>query len=109
MVEMSKECRFPSTFDIPRPFTTHKTELPRKTELKPIKSPNGLVYPRVEVQQRTHSWDEIGFLALIIPSPGWSPLILILIYSMQERHMKHASGTTTISGAIKKMILVARI
>ena len=52
MAEMGKECGFPSNFDVPRPFT------PRNTELEPIKSPNGLVYPRVEVEQRTHSRDE---------------------------------------------------
>ena len=26
---------------------------------QPIRLPNGLLYPRVEVEQRTHSWDEI--------------------------------------------------
>ena len=34
MVEMGKECRFPSNFDMPQPFTPHTTELPRKTEFK---------------------------------------------------------------------------
>ena len=27
---------------------------------QPIRLPNGLLYPRVEVEQRTHSGDEIG-------------------------------------------------
>ena len=60
MVEvMGKECGFPLNFDMPRPFTLRKTELPRKMELLPIKSPDGLLYPRVEQNQRTHSEDEI--------------------------------------------------
>ena len=58
MVEMVKECPFPSNFDMPRPFTPRKTELTRKTELRPIKSPNILMYPRVEEEQRNHSGDE---------------------------------------------------
>ena len=53
MVEMGKECGFRSNFDMPRPFN------PRKAELQPIKSPNGLMYPKVDVEQRTHSGDEI--------------------------------------------------
>ena len=60
MVEMGKEYGFPLNFDMLRPFTPCKTELPRKTELQPIKSPNGLLYPRLEVEQRTYSGDEIG-------------------------------------------------
>ena len=59
MVEMGNECGFPSNFDMFRPFTPHKTELLRKTELQPIKSLNGLLYPRVEVEQQTHSGDKI--------------------------------------------------
>ena len=51
MVEMGKECGFPSNFDMPRPFTPHKTDLRRKAELQPIKSPNRLLYARVEVEQ----------------------------------------------------------
>ena len=53
LLEMGKECHFPSNFDMPRQFTT------RKTELQPIKSPNGLLYPRLEVEQQIHSEDEI--------------------------------------------------
>ena len=30
MVEMGKERGFPSNFDMPRPFTPNKTELPHK-------------------------------------------------------------------------------
>ena len=59
MVKMGKECGFPSNFDMSRPFPSRKTELPC-TELRPVKSPNGLFCPRVEVEQRTHSGDEIG-------------------------------------------------
>ena len=55
MAGTCKECRFPSHFDMPRPITPCETELPRKTELQPIKSPNGLAYPRVEVEQQTQS------------------------------------------------------
>ena len=59
IAEMDKECGFPSNFNMPGPFTTRKTELPHKTELQPIRLPNGLLYPRVEVEQLTHSGDEI--------------------------------------------------
>ena len=62
MVEMGRECRFASNFDMPRPFTPRKTELPLKTELQPIKSPNALMCPRVKVKEPTHSWDEIARL-----------------------------------------------
>ena len=57
---MDKECRFPSNFDMLRPFTS------RKMELQPIKSPNGLMYPRVEVEEQTYSGDEIGTRACIV-------------------------------------------
>ena len=50
MAEIGKECGFSSNFDMSRPFTPRKTELPCKTELQRIKSPNGLLYPRVEVE-----------------------------------------------------------
>ena len=59
MVDMGKECGFPLNFGVPRPSTPRKTELRRKTELQPIKSPNRLLYARVEVEQRTNSGDEI--------------------------------------------------
>ena len=55
MVEMGKECGFPFNFDILRPFTRCKTELQSKMELQPIKSPNDLLYPRVEVCRATNS------------------------------------------------------
>ena len=54
MVEMGKECGFSSNIGMLRLFTS------RKTELQPIKSPNSLLYPRVDEEQRTHSEDEIG-------------------------------------------------
>ena len=44
---------------MPRLFTPHKTDLRRRTELQPVKSPNGLLYPRVEEKQRTHFGDDI--------------------------------------------------
>ena len=68
MVEMGKECGFRSNFDMPRPFTPRKTELPRKTKLQPTKSPNFLLFPRVEVEveQRTHSGDEIDALKNLV-------------------------------------------
>ena len=55
IAEMGKECGFPSNVDMPRPFTPRKTELPSKAEFRPIKSPNGLVYPRLEVEKQIHS------------------------------------------------------
>ena len=54
MVDLDRESGFPSNFDMPRPNN------PRKAKLQPIKLPNGLLYPRVEVEQRTHSGDEVG-------------------------------------------------
>ena len=59
MAEMGKEGGFPSTFYMPRPFPLPKTELLRKTELRPIKLPNSLVYPREEVEQRDYLGREI--------------------------------------------------
>ena len=59
MVERGKECGFPSIFDMQQPLTPHKKELPLKTELQLMRLPSGLMYPRVEVEQRTHSGDEI--------------------------------------------------
>ena len=53
MVEMGKENGFLSNIEMPRPFT------PGKMELQPIKSPNGVSHPKVEVERRTHSGDEI--------------------------------------------------
>ena len=64
MVEMGKECGFPLNFDMPRPFS------PRKTELPPIKSPNGLLYSREEAERRTHSGDEIVLYAFVL-STKW--------------------------------------
>ena len=66
MVGVGKQCDFTSNFDMPRSFT------PRKLELRPkmansqsdyqTASCPGLMYPRVEVEQRTHSGDEIGIV-----------------------------------------------
>ena len=53
MIDKGKECGFPSKFDMHRQFTLWRAELQR------IISPNGLLYPVVEVKQRTHSGDEI--------------------------------------------------
>ena len=61
MVEMGEKCGFPSNFDMPRPFNPRKTELSCKVSYsQPIKSPNNLLHPRVEEEQRIHSGDEIG-------------------------------------------------
>ena len=59
MVGISKEYGFTLNFDMPRPFNPCKTELPRKMANR-IRLPNGLLDPRVEVEQRTHSGDDIG-------------------------------------------------
>ena len=53
MVEMGKENGFSSNLDMLRPFTPRKTELYRNIELQPLKSPNGLLYPKVEVERLT--------------------------------------------------------
>ena len=66
MVQIGKESGFRSNLDMPRPFAPRKMELRRKTEPQPIKSPNGLVYLRVEVEKRTHSGDEIAVIQLPI-------------------------------------------
>ena len=48
-------------FDMSWPFTQRKTELAiAQNDEQPIRLPNGLLYPRVEVEQRTHSGDEIA-------------------------------------------------
>ena len=60
MVEMGKEFGFPSNFDIPRPFTPSQYGLAAQNGEQPIGLPNGLLYPRVEAEQGTHSGDEIG-------------------------------------------------
>ena len=67
---MGKECVFPSNFDMPRPFTSCKAELPRKTELQPVKSSNGLLFPSVEKERRTHSGDETGSHEYMIKEKG---------------------------------------
>ena len=60
MVEMGKEYGFPSNFDLPWPFNPHKKGVTAQKSQQPIRLPNGLLYPRVEVEQQTHSGDEIG-------------------------------------------------
>ena len=55
MVATAKEYGLISNFDMLRPFTPRKAELPRKMA---IRLPNGLLYPRVEVKQSTHSGDD---------------------------------------------------
>ena len=57
MVETGKECGFTSNFDLPRSFT------PRKLDLWPKMANSQSDYrtARVEVEQRTHSGDEIGY------------------------------------------------
>ena len=60
MVGTGKEYDFTSNFDMLRPFTPQKTELPSQNGEQPIRLQNGLLYTRVEVEQRTHSGDQIG-------------------------------------------------
>ena len=64
MVEIGKEYGFTSNFEMPLPFTARETELPATTQNgeQPIRLQNGLLYPRVEVEQRTHSGDDINRL-----------------------------------------------
>ena len=52
MVGMGKEYNFTLNFDMPRPFATRETKLRCRLS-------NSLLYPRVEVEQRSHSGDEI--------------------------------------------------
>ena len=59
MVDMGKEYRFTLNFNMLRSFTPRKSELQPKNGEQPIRLPNGLLYPRVEVEQRTHSGEEI--------------------------------------------------
>ena len=77
---MGKECGFLSNFDMPRPFT------PRKTELQPIKSPNGLLHLKVE--QRTHSGDEIGTKMDL----GYEYISNILMFVMQSQVVTSKAG-----------------
>ena len=44
---------------MPRPFTPRKTGVTAQNDEQPIKLQNGFLYPRVQVEQRTHSGDEI--------------------------------------------------
>ena len=60
MVEIGKEYRFTLNFDMPWPFTPTKNGVIAQNGEQPIRLPNGLLYPRLEVEQRTHSGDEIG-------------------------------------------------
>ena len=56
MIKMGKECGFRLNFAMPQPCKTE--ELLAQNGEQPIRLPNGLLYPRVVVEQRTHSGDE---------------------------------------------------
>ena len=65
VIDVGKEYLFTLNFNMPRSFTRRKSDLwPKNVAYKngeqPIRLPNGLLYPRVEAEQRTHSWDEIA-------------------------------------------------
>ena len=60
VVDKGKEYRFTLNFNMPRSFTPRKSDLQPKNGEQPVRLPNGLLHPRVEVEQRTHSGDEIG-------------------------------------------------
>ena len=59
MVGIGKEYGFKWNFDIPLPFTGRNGVTAQNVE-QPIRLPNGLLYPRVELEQRAHSGDEVG-------------------------------------------------
>ena len=58
MVGLSKKYGFMSNFDMQQPITLHKIEITQSAE-QAIRLENGLLYPRLEVEQQTHSGDEI--------------------------------------------------
>ena len=60
MFEMGKESGFMSNFDMLQPFTPRKNGVTAQNCEQPIRLSNGLLYSRVEVEQRTHSGDEIA-------------------------------------------------
>ena len=101
MVDMGKECGFPSNFDMPWPFTPGKTGLPCITELQPIKSPKGLLYPRVDLEQRIHSRDEIDHCSLtyvqtqqnfyFISQQGEIPFLFI-VFLIQRVNVSQSAG-----------------
>ena len=60
MVGIGKECGFTSNFNMPRSFTLRKSELrPEMANSQSDCRTASCIPPRVEVEQRTHSGDEI--------------------------------------------------
>ena len=66
MVGIGKEYGFTLNFDIPRLFTLRKTEYRRKMANIQSDCRADLLYPRVEVEQQTHSGDEIDESLMIL-------------------------------------------
>ena len=69
---------------------------------QPIRLPNGLMYPRVEVEQRTHSGDEIAsfghlFVIIIWPNKYIGTKILTLYHKISgaaaQSHRAEGRGT----------------
>ena len=59
MAGIGKECGFTSNFDMPEVVYPAQIGVTAQNGEQPIRLPNGLLYSRVEVEQRTHSGDEI--------------------------------------------------
>ena len=72
MVGIAKEYGFTPNFDMPRSFTPRRSDIQAKMA-KLIRLPNGLLYPRVEVEQRTHSGDDIDFTRVFQLETSFSP------------------------------------
>ena len=59
IVGKGNEYGFISNFDLPQPFTSAQNGVTAQNGEQPIRPPNGLLCPRVELEQRTQSGDEI--------------------------------------------------
>ena len=57
MVGIGKYC-FTLNFDMPWLFCLRQDRVTTQNGEQPIRLPNGLLHPRVEVEQQTHSGDE---------------------------------------------------
>ena len=60
MVRIDKECGFRSNFGHAEVVYPLQIGFTAQNGEQPIRLPNSLLYPRVEVEQRTHSGDEIA-------------------------------------------------
>ena len=68
MVGIGKKCSFTSSFNMPQPFTPKQNGVTAQNGEQPIRLPKGSLHLRVEVEQRTHSGDEIDFLWITLIS-----------------------------------------